>query len=80
MPKNFHDVRNSKKILSYGSGKGMGPFRSRPKRCVPTWTDAGHKNAAQGATNTQDGKAEQKSHKPLSSASSVPENKEGRQE
>ena len=32
--------------------------------------------AAQGATNTQDGKAEQKSDQTLSSASSVPEEKE----
>ena len=34
------------------------------------------KEAAPGAANTQDGKAEQKSYEPLSPASSVPENKE----
>lgn len=72
MPKNFHDVRNSKKMLSYGSRKGMGPFRSRPKRCAPTWTDAGHKNAAQGATNTQDGKADPESNKINESGVIVP--------
>lgn len=60
MPKNFHDVRNPKKMLSYGSEKGIGPFRSRPKRCAPTWTDAGHKKAAQGAANTRDGGVDQK--------------------
>ena len=36
--------------------------------------------AAQGASNTQDGKAEQKSDQLQSSASSVPENREESQE
>lgn len=49
--KNFHSVSKPKKMLAYGSQKGMGPFGKRPRR----------KKAAPGATNTQDGKAEQKS-------------------
>lgn len=45
MGKKFHDIRNTKKAIPYGSRKGLGPFKPRPK-----------KKAAQGVTGTQSGK------------------------
>ncbi|MGM9593148.1 MAG: hypothetical protein ACI3U8_02225 [Candidatus Onthomonas sp.] len=35
MPKNFRDVRNTKKALRHGAQNGMGPFKQRPKRPRP---------------------------------------------
>lgn len=31
MHKEFHNVRNTKKMLAYGVAKGMGAFRPRPR-------------------------------------------------
>lgn len=32
MPKGFHDVRGTKKMLAHGCRKGMGPFHGKLKR------------------------------------------------
>jgi hypothetical protein len=34
MPKKFHDVRNSKKMLMYGSSNSIGPFRQKSKKKI----------------------------------------------
>lgn len=35
MSKKFHDIRNTRKMLQYGSANGMGPFRPKPKPTPP---------------------------------------------
>lgn len=46
--KQFHDIRNSKKFLSHGVRKGMGPFGFAPRK----------KKTAPDAANIKSGKAE----------------------
>lgn len=46
--KQFHDIRNSKKFLSHGVRKGMGPFGFAPRT----------KKTAPGAANTDGGKTD----------------------
>lgn len=65
MSKQFHDVRNAKKMLAYGSRNGIGRFKAQRKR-----------KTALSAANTQDGKAE-KMPTQHNSASILPETKEG---
>lgn len=32
MSKRFHDIRNTKKMLQYGTDNSIGPFRQKPQR------------------------------------------------
>jgi len=32
MSKNFYNIKKAKKMLDYGSRKGMGPFRCKPQK------------------------------------------------
>lgn len=63
--KHFHSIKSGVQMLQHGRREGLGPFRRQPR-----------KKAAQGATNTQDGKADKTVENPVESASSVPESKE----
>lgn len=66
--KHFHGIKSGVQMLQHGRREGLGPFRRHPR-----------KKAAQGATNTQSGKAEQKSDQLQCSASSLSESKEDSQ-
>lgn len=72
--KNFQSTKNIMKAIQHGRRNAIGPYYSwKPKRYEPVQEK---KEAAQGATNTQSGKAKQKVSETDCFASSLSESKE----